>query len=238
MNQRCLSFIGALHPKEIKYTGTKNWKSICRSKLDGGLGFRSFEDFNQALLAKQAWRIMDNPQSLLTKIFKSRYFPYTNLKSASIGHHPSIVWRGIMWGNELLQKGLRWKIGNGMRINIATDPWIPTSPIFRPISCIPEGSNLCVSHLRLDNKDWNTPMLHHLFSELDVQRIQAIPLSLRDNSDQLIWHYTVDGNYQVKSGYKLASLPPQEASTSDPSSTHLWWRTLWHTQGTSILNIQ
>ena len=122
-----------------------------------------------------------------------------------------------------------------MRINIATDPWILTSPAFRPISCIPEGSNLSVSHLLLDNKEWNTHMLHHLFSELDVQRIQAIPLSLRDNSDQLVWHYTIDGNYQVKSGYKLASHRPQEASTSDSSSTHLWWKTLWHTQGTSIL---
>ncbi|KAM1761103.1 hypothetical protein ACFX12_003908 [Malus domestica] len=40
------------------------------SKSEGGLGFRSFKEFNLALLAKQSWRIINEPNSLWVRFLK------------------------------------------------------------------------------------------------------------------------------------------------------------------------
>ena len=40
------------------------------------MGFRNIQPFNLAMLAKQGWRILSNPNPLMAWVFKTKYFPY------------------------------------------------------------------------------------------------------------------------------------------------------------------
>ena len=87
--------------KSIHWT---KWESLCHAKGRGGLGFRDFACFNQALIAKQSWRIIQNPESLMMKILQARYFKSTNFLQAKLGSKPSFIWRSILWGDKSSKK--------------------------------------------------------------------------------------------------------------------------------------
>lgn len=43
-----------------------NWNKLCARKEHGGLGFRNLQGFNLALLGKQGWNLLSNPDALLS----------------------------------------------------------------------------------------------------------------------------------------------------------------------------
>lgn len=64
INKACARFwCGA--SKDRRKIHWLNWKKMCKSKELGGMGFRDICLFNQAMLAKQSWQIIRNPDSLL-----------------------------------------------------------------------------------------------------------------------------------------------------------------------------
>jgi hypothetical protein len=62
-----------------------------RSKSNGGLGFRDLVLFNQALLAKQRWRIIQNLDSLISRIIKAKYHPNSSFLEAQVGSRTSFI---------------------------------------------------------------------------------------------------------------------------------------------------
>jgi hypothetical protein len=63
--------------------------------MEGGLGFKCLKDFNLAMLAKQVWRLHTIPNSLISKVFKARYYPNSDILQANIDNTPSYAWRSI-----------------------------------------------------------------------------------------------------------------------------------------------
>jgi hypothetical protein len=82
------------------------------------MGFQDSRSFNLAMIAKQGWNIMTKPHTLVTQIYKARYFPKSSLFDAQLGHNPSYAWRGIWKSRHILINGCRWIIGNGTNIRV------------------------------------------------------------------------------------------------------------------------
>lgn len=54
-----------------------------------------------------------------------------------------------------------------------------------------------------DIRQRNINLLYSLFQPRDIKEITNIPLSTTASEDTRIWHFSRNGNYSVKSGYKL-----------------------------------
>lgn len=105
------------------------WKFMCCPKGEGGMGFRNMAQFNLSLLAKQGWRIINNQNSLITRVFKAKYFLNDNFLNSQLGNSSSYVWKSIWAARGVLEKGLSWKVGTGLNISINYDAWIPDATI-------------------------------------------------------------------------------------------------------------
>ncbi|VVA34976.1 PREDICTED: reverse mRNAase [Prunus dulcis] len=79
-----------------------------------------------------------------TRMLKARYFPTTDFLSAQEDSSPSYTWQSILWCQELLLCGLRWRIGDGRLVQIYGDAWIPHSRIFmaQTASRVPMDTNM------------------------------------------------------------------------------------------------
>ncbi|WVZ52919.1 LOW QUALITY PROTEIN: hypothetical protein U9M48_003918 [Paspalum notatum var. saurae] len=101
------------------------WQVLTLKKCQGGLGFRDMRAFNQAMLARQAWRLLEKPESLCAKLLKARYYPRGSVIDSVRSANASVTWQAVLHGLELLKQGLIWRIGNGSQVRIWRGPWIP-----------------------------------------------------------------------------------------------------------------
>lgn len=83
-----------------------SWEKLMRGKKRGGLGFRDLHVFNMAMLARQVWRMIENPDSLCAVVLKAKYFPECSILDATEIRGMSYTWRSILKGRDLLKEVL------------------------------------------------------------------------------------------------------------------------------------
>ena len=99
-----------------------SWERMGQLKNKGGLGFRNLETFNLAFSAKQGWRLHQNLDSLVAKIYKEKYYSQGNFLESSLGRSPSYAWRSIWSAKKLPKEGLVWRVGDGRSIKWVESP--------------------------------------------------------------------------------------------------------------------
>lgn len=89
------------------------WEKLTQPKIQGGIGFRVFSLFNQAMLGKQGWRLLMRPDSLCAKVLKGKYYPSSNFLSATKKRRSLATWWSILHGRDVLKRGLIKRVGPG-----------------------------------------------------------------------------------------------------------------------------
>lgn len=52
----------------------KEWAKLTIHKSAGGLGFKDLRDHNLSMLGKQGWCLLTNRDSLVSRLYKARYY--------------------------------------------------------------------------------------------------------------------------------------------------------------------
>ena len=89
-----------------------------------------------------------------TNIFSNRY-------------NPSCIWHGIYCSQVVLRKGLRWKIGDGLSMNVWNDSWLWDYDNMKVVTSLFEGlEDAKVIDLMIPNcRQWDMKLLHDIFYE-------------------------------------------------------------------------
>ncbi|CAN1744284.1 Putative ribonuclease H protein At1g65750 [Linum perenne] len=217
--------------------GTKNsggqgiswmrWERLCVRKEDGGMGFKDLHAFNLAMVGKQGWKFMTEPNALVTKIFKAKYFPRGDFLSATLKGSPSFAWHSIWKSQELIRQGYRWRVGDGKSVGIWCEPWLKRHGRLRIESAVVPGlENLRVEDLWIPGfRCWDEELLYNIFSPEDVAAIMEVNTLVGGGNDNRIWHYNKSGEYSVKSAYKVyMEFMADRASLNTAGS----WKALWN----------
>lgn len=159
------------------------------------MGFRDLTHFNKALLAKQVWRIIENPKSLVSRLLKACYFKHTDIMDASY------IWRSLLWSKDITRAGTFWKVGDGKNINARRDNWIPSLHSGKITSHVSYDSNMSINNLISNDSNLDTDKLKSIFLPYEVDVIRRIPITGPNQPDTRYWRLEKKGSYYVKTGY-------------------------------------
>jgi hypothetical protein len=211
-----------------------SWEKVTRPKSHGGMGFRDLKIFNQALLARQAWRLLKEPDSLCARLLRAKYFPNGNLLDTAFIQNTSPSWQGIIHGLELLKRGAIWRIGTGSQVRVWRDNWIPRQGSLKPSRRgnfrIRWVSDLINAHTR----SWDEQTIRRVFYPHDDDAILAIKLTPRSTDDFIAWSQEENGLFTVRSAYRLGLQPTLDdfgagQSSTKPLGDRPTWDCIWKT---------
>ncbi|KAG7543566.1 Endonuclease/exonuclease/phosphatase [Arabidopsis thaliana x Arabidopsis arenosa] len=208
-----------------------SWDKLTKTKREGGLAFKDITAFNEALLAKLSWKLINEPMGLLARVLKGKYYHSSDLLNVKCPGSASHGWRSILVGRDLLKKRLGWAIENGRTAKAWSEPWLSMSKVSQPMGPMPfEGKDLLVEELfEQDSVEWDQEKVLSTFPNY-AKEILAIKPSRFGAPDRRIWLASSDGNYTTKSGYTIAREEKSDLEDQKENEGCNWLEEVWRTK--------
>ncbi|GKA68670.1 putative RNA-directed DNA polymerase [Tanacetum coccineum] len=165
------------------------WSDVCKLKIEGGLGIKSLESWNIALISKHIWNIICKKDSLWVKwvhIYKLRG---RNFWDAPEREGSSWSWKKILKIRCKLRSHIVHRIGNGLNSSLWFDNWHAICPLSDFISkrkIFKSGLPLdCKVAYVIEDGMWKWPDV--LSVEFDGLKVIDPPCLIEDKLDKVFW---------------------------------------------------
>ncbi|CAL9019822.1 unnamed protein product, partial [Prunus brigantina] len=178
------------------------WDSVCKSKKKGGLGLKQTDLMNQSMLAKVGWRLLQHKESLWSNAITQKYLQgnasniFCNERAKHT--HPSPTWRAIEHGADILKKGIKIRVGEGLHTSFWTDNWVGDGPLISRLGRVPQDKLHLKVYDYLSHGTWDLEKLKEDLPLEMVGLITCVPAGLSCNPDTPIWKHTTNGSFSVK----------------------------------------
>ncbi len=205
------------------------WKSVCRSKKDGGLGVLDLASMNAALLAKWWWKLLAEQKNLWRPIILGHYYSRRKpLKEGASFRPVSFWWRNVLTTREVFKCGVYYSIGDGLKADWWNDIWCGHAPLRTAYPLIFDKVRTKTCRVRdcWGSRGWKWRKILAGFvpdsqAERDLREnivadVNAIPLS--DDKDEVRWRWDNSGRFSVRSLYKFL----QDGGVPERRWSQLW----------------
>ncbi|KAH0981938.1 hypothetical protein GBA52_009115 [Prunus armeniaca] len=117
------------------------------------------------------------------------------------------AWKRLIYGAAILNKGMKWRVGDGTRVKFWTDTWIGDVPLVDtnfPLSDQLDKAETVSNYFSMTG--WNIQKLLQALQPEAVMQIISIHVDVDGNiPDTCIWGPSSNGVFSVKTAYELSA---------------------------------
>ncbi|GJZ44472.1 hypothetical protein Tco_0591727 [Tanacetum coccineum] len=185
------------------------WSNILASLDKGGLGVGSLKAFNNSLLLKWRWRLLNKPSALWVEVLKSIHGNEAGIELK--GCQTNGLWARIVGTIYHLHSSgyvplnsLRYQVGDGSMIRFWKDTWLGDAPLcsrFNRLFRLEKNQN-CLVRDRIVNGlwawDWRRPVNGgRALADLNNLLMDIGSLNVEVDRDCVVSSLSTDGSYSV-----------------------------------------